>query len=135
MSYDDKMSIGLRLAAELFFFIIWLILLLKILAYNDAVHACYGQSITFRNALSFLGFNQSEGMKLFTKSVIFLLAVSGGTFVSFRTSYNYTQVITSVVLLVLNIFLLFKLVMALSNPVLFALFLVAAIAMVFSTMI
>ncbi|MBP5842142.1 hypothetical protein ABMS27_11885 [Lactiplantibacillus plantarum] len=135
MSYDDKMSMALRLIAETFFFAFWLIILFQIMGYNDAVHTHYGENINFFNAFNFISFNQFEGLKLFFKSALMILLVLVGTIFSFNTSYNSIQTWISVILSLLNIVLIGKLVVALSNPVLLALFLLAIIGMIFSAML
>lgn len=64
-----------------------------------------------------------------------ILLVLVGTIFSFNTSYNSIQTWISVILSLLNIVLIGKLVVALSNPVLLALFLLAIIGMIFSAML
>lgn len=132
MNYDDKVSIGLRLVAEVIFIIAACIILAQIIGYDAEVRHQYGIEIIFFNAISFISFDHFRGIQLFLKSLLLVMLTFVGTFMSFKTSYTNMQTLLTAALTITNILFLGKIVLALSNPILLALFFLAIIGMAFS---
>ena len=123
MSNDEKYGLTLRIVSEVVILTWWLVHFISVLSYNARVHLAVGEKVTFLSALNFISFNNFEGFKLFIIAVLFLITIVSVAIISIRSSYTDLQTEISWLFVIINIIIMAILVIAMANPILFAVFL------------